>query len=42
MVGRLDVPLALLMPTSLTPASPFLAADKLTAAGGKRMKSRRQ
>ena len=38
----LEVPLALLQPTALTSASPYLAADVLTAvgAGGKQMRSR--
>ena len=40
--AALDPPLALLQPTTLTAASPYLAADALTAhgAGGKQMRSR--
>ena len=40
--ASLDLPLALLQPTALTPASPYLAADALKggSAGGKQMKSR--
>ena len=40
--ASLDLPLALLQPTALTPASPYLAADalKVGSAGGKQMRSR--
>ena len=40
--ASLDAPVALLQPTALTPASPFLAADALKTggAGGKNMRSR--
>lgn len=38
--STLDVPLALLQPTVLTPPSPFLSMDALAGAGGQRMRSR--
>lgn len=38
--SSLDLPIALLQPTALTPASPFLAADALRAGGGDQMRSR--
>ena len=36
----LELPVALLQPTSVTPPSPYLAAGVLRAAGGGRMRSR--
>ena len=38
--SSLDLPLALLQPTTLTAASPYLAAEALRVAGAERMKSR--
>ena len=40
--SSLEVPLALLQPTAITPASPFLSADTLRSGtpGGQRMRSR--
>ena len=38
--SSIELPLAILQPTTLTPISPFLAEDALRAAGSEQMRSR--